>query len=350
MLGAHAYDDYEGATLSFPSLRPRLLEGSIILWAIITMPLAVFMAVNTDRGWVLMAIAAGPVAWLCRRRPYVVAAVLVAGAMVLRLSFVGLTSSDPIAVSQLAAVRAVSGENPYGVTYGDNNPYVYGPLGLLTYQAGIPGEVLATVATSAVLAWSGAWITLALFNAWPQFIYMPIIGNNDFSVGFLTLLALVLLRQRPLVGVGLLAVAIAIKPYAAAWAIPAAVFAGWGGAAVGAILTLLLWAPVLLLWGVPSFLRSVTTAAALQSSLPGIPSWSFADLPVLRLLIVPFSLAAFAWRSWRAVLLLGSAGFVAFLGFAPAAPQPYLGLLLPILGLALESSGRAVDYVQGRPT
>lgn len=307
------------------------------------------MAVNTDRGWVLMAIAAGPVAWLCRRTPYLAAAVLVAGAMVLRLSFVGLTSSDPIAVSQMAAARAFIGENPYGVTYGDNNPYVYGPLGLLTYQAGILGEVLATVATSAILAWSGAWITLALFNAWPQFIYMPIIGNNDFSVGFLTLLALVSLRKRPLLGVGLLAVAIAIKPYAAAWAIPAAVFAGWSAAGVGAILTLLLWSPVLMLWGVPSFLRSVSDAAALQSSLRGIPSWSFADVPLLRLLIIPFSLAAFAWRGWRAVLLLGSAGFLAFLGFAPAAPQPYLGFLLPILGLALEWSRRVKDGPDGPP-
>ena len=77
---------------------------------------------------------------------------------------VGLSASDPIEVSQLAADRAFNGENPYGVTYGDDNPYVYGPLGLIAYQAGIPGEVLATVATSAVLAWSGAWITLALFN------------------------------------------------------------------------------------------------------------------------------------------------------------------------------------------
>ena len=321
------------------SVRPLLLDGAIVLWTLITTPFALYMASNTDRDWVLAALAGGPAAFLLRRRPYLAAAAIVAGGMVLRLSFVGLSSSDPIALTQLAADRAFDGANPYGVQLGpDDLMYSYGPLGLITYQAGIPGEVIATVATSAILAWGGAWITLALFNGWFQLLYMAVIGNNDYSVGFVTLLALVLLISRPKLAVGLLAAAIAIKPYAAAWAIPAAIFAGWGGTFVGVAVSLALWAPVLFVWGVPSFVRSALSAESSRASLRVVPSWAFADVPALRLLIVPFSLAAFWWRSWRGVLILGSLGFLVFLGFAERAPQPYLAFLLPIAGMAIEST------------
>ena len=320
-------------------MRPLLLEGAIVLWSLITTPFALYMAANTDRDWVLVALTGGPVAFMLRRRPYLAAAAIVAGGMVLRLSFLGLSSSDPIAVSLLAGARAFGGGNPFGVAYEPGDLYyAYGPLGLITYQAGIPGEVIATVATSAILAWGGAWITLALFNGWFQFLYMAVIGNNDYSVGFFALLALVLLLSRPKLGMGLLAAAIAIKPYVAAWAIPAAIFAGWSGALVGAVASLALWAPVLLVWGIPSFVRSALEAESSRASLRSVPSWAFADVPVLRLLIVPFSLAALWWRSWRAVLILGSLGFLAFLGFADRAPQPYLAFLLPIAGMAIEST------------
>lgn len=320
------------------SIRPVLLEGAIVLWSLITAPFAVFMALNTERDWALIALAGGPLAFALRRRPYLAAATLVVGATVLRLSFIGLSSSDPIPVSLMAAERAFAGGNPYGASYGATELfYPYGPLGLLTYQAGIPGELLATVATSAILAWGGAWITLALFNGWFQFLYMASIGNNDYSVGFLTLLALVLLVARPRMGLVLLAAAIAVKPYAAAWAIPAAVFAGWGAALAGIATSLVLWGPVLFIWGIPSFAQSVLGAESSRASLGSVPSWAFADVPVLRLLVIPFSLAAFWWRTWRGVLLLGSLGFLAFLGFGPRAPQPYLAFLLPIVGMAIES-------------
>ena len=306
------------------------------------------MASNTDRDWVLAALAGGPVAFALRRRPYLAAAAIVVGGMVLRLSFIGFSSGDPMVVSQLAAARALDGGNPYGVAYQPGDIYyAYGPLGLITYQAGIPGEVLATVGTSAVLAWGGAWITLALFNGWFQLVYMAVIGNNDYSVGFVALLALVLLQSRPRVAMALLAAAIAIKPYVATWALPAALFAGWSGAVVGAVVSVALWSPVLFIWGVPSFLRSELEAEISRSSLRFVPSWSFADVPALRLLVVPFSLAAFWWRSWRGVLILGVLGFLAFLGFAERAPQPYLAFLLPIAGMALESTlpHRSSDHV-----
>ena len=316
-----------------------MLNGAIILWTLITTPFALYMASNTDRDWVLAALAGGPVAFALRRRPYLAAAAIVAGGMVLRLSFIGLSSGDPMVVSQLAGERAFGGANPYGIAYDPGDIYyAYGPLGLITYQAGIPGEVIATVATSAILAWGGAWMTLALFNGWFQLLYMAVIGNNDYSVGFVALLALVLLLFRPKLAMVLLAAAIAIKPYAAAWAIPAAIFAGWTGAFIGAAVSLVLWAPVLFLWGVPSFLRSQLEAESARASLDFVPSWAIGNLPALRMLILPISLAAFWWRSWRGVLVLGALGFVAFLGFAERAPQPYLAFLLPIAGMAIEST------------
>ena len=328
--------DWAAVSRRLRGMRHRFLEGAIVLWTILTVPLAVFMALNTDRAWVLVACIGGPVAFLVRRRPAASGAVLIAATVVLRLSFLGLTHSDPIEVSNLAAQRALSGQNPYGVTYA-GGPYPYGPLGLLSYLAGIPGEVIGAVATSVILVWARAWLTLAIFNGWPQFIYMPIIGNNDFSVGFLTLLALVLLLRRPIAGMALLALSIAIKPYSAAWALPAAIYAGWGGVAVALVVSLIAWSPVLFVWGIGSFVRSSVAAEALRGSLSAVPSWSFADVPILRLLAIPASLAALVFRSWRGVVLSGALAFVVFLGFAPRAPQPYLGFLVPILGIALES-------------
>jgi hypothetical protein len=166
---------------------------------------------------------------------------------------------------------------------------------------------------------------------------MPVIGNNDFSVGFLTLLALVLLLRKPKLGLAFLAAAVAIKPYAAAWALPAALFAGWGATLIALIVSAVLWGPVILVWGIPSFLQSMVAAERLRTSLTQVPSWSFADLPVLRLLIAPITAAAFWFRSWRSVILIGSIAFLVFLGFAPRAPQPYIGYLLPILGMGVES-------------
>jgi len=320
-----------------PSIRHRLLVGAIVLWTLIATPVAIFLMTTGGRPLALSALAAAPLALLARGRPIVSAGLLVAGGTILRLSFVGLFSSDPIEVSQSAAYVAFSGGDPYAARYLDGIPYPYGPVGLVSYLGGIPVELIATIGISAVLAAHQAWISLALFNAWPQFLYMPVIGNNDFSVGFITLLALVLLRSRPLVGMSLLALAIGIKPYAAAWAIPAGLFGGLLPSLVGLAVLILCWTPVLFLWGLPSFFRATTEAEQVRASLAQVPSWSFADLPFVRWLAVPLAFAAAFMRSWRAMVLIGAAVFIVFLGFAPRAPQPYLAFLLPIVGLAVES-------------
>jgi hypothetical protein len=185
-------------------------------------------------------------------------------------------------------------------------------------------------------------MTLAFFNAWPQFIYTAIIGDNDYSVGFVLLLAIVVMRHRPRLGMVLLAASIAIKPYGAAWLLPAFGYAGVSAAAVGVIALVVLWSPVLLVWGIPSYLHAVEVSAAsrpIQARL--FPSWTFADIPILRLLIVPFSVTGLFLRSWRAMALLGSAGFLAYIGFSAWSHASILAAVVPVIGLALEGQDQA---------
>src|SRR5437867_4126730 len=112
-----------------PSIRPWLLPASIVLWSLVAVPFAVYMAVASGRTWVLLAIAGAPAAILLRRRPYFAGAALIVAATILRLSWIGASASDSIAVSQLAASRAFAGQDPYsGFVYNAFGAvYPYGP-------------------------------------------------------------------------------------------------------------------------------------------------------------------------------------------------------------------------------
>lgn len=327
----------------FPAIRPHLLLGAIILWSLVTTPTVFHVAQVGDRWWALGALSSGPIAFVVRHRPVAAAAVLVIGATLLRLAFVGWTFSDPLEISAQASDRALAGFDPYGGFVYDQGRtaavYPYGPLGLVTYRLGIPAEMLAVLGTSAVLIWQRAWLTLAFFNAWPQFLLAPAIGNNDFSVGFVLLGSLVLLPSRPKLAMALLAAAIAIKPYAAAWLLPGIGFAGASAGLIGLATSVICWFPVLFIWGPPSFAASVHALEATWNEQATLDhsSWAFADVPFMRLLAFPIGLAGLLVRSWRGVLLTGSLVFVVFLGFAPSAHAGYLGALIPVLGLALES-------------
>ena len=325
------------------SIRLPLLEGAILLWTLVTTPIALLLAFGDERLLALPALACGPAAFILRRQPYAAGFVLVVGAAILRIAYIGWSETDPIELSRLASNRAFSGENPYLGVYETGSAYSYGPLGLLTYRAGILGEFLATIGTSMLLLRNRAWMTLALFGAWPLFLFSSVSGNNDYSVGFLLILSLVVMRSRPRLGMVILAAATAVKPYAAAWFLPAAGFAGGSAALIGGLASVIFWSPVIVVWGIPTFVSAVQRVDAVRESIVGrFPSWAFADLPVLRLIVVPISLAGLMVRSWPRMLLLGAAGFIVFLGFAPWAHHAYLGAVVPVIGLALESE-------RGRP-
>lgn len=325
------------AIRSLPSIRPHLLIGASVLWTLVTTPVVLYLSFADGRVWALPALACGPAAFALRRYPYAAGGLLAIGALILRVAYVGWSETDPIELSRLASIRAFSGENPYLGTYANGSPYSYGPLGLVTYRAGILGELLGTIGTSILLIHARAWMTLAFFGAWPLFLYSAVSGNNDYSAGFLLLLSLVVIRSHPKIGMVILAAAIAIKPYSAAWLIPAIGYGGAAAAAVAAAASLVFWAPVLFIWGLPSFLDALRRVDEIRDWQAGrYPSWAFADIPALRLLILPFSFAGLIWRSWFAMALLGSAGFLVFLGFSPWAHHAYLAVVIPVIGLALE--------------
>jgi hypothetical protein len=103
--------------------RSHLLDAAIILWALVTVPIILYLALLAGRPCATVAICAGPIAFMLRQRPAAAAAALIVGATLLRIGFIGLFESDPIQISQLAAERALSGANPYGFIYTNNNPY-----------------------------------------------------------------------------------------------------------------------------------------------------------------------------------------------------------------------------------
>ena len=65
-----------------------------------------------------------------------------------------------------------------------------------------------------ILAWQRALATLAVFGLWQASIRPQLVGINDYSPGLLILIAMLVLRSRPLVGAIVLSVAAALKPYA----------------------------------------------------------------------------------------------------------------------------------------
>lgn len=322
--------------------RPRFgrLDAAIVIYGAFAGVLA-FFPLRDGHVFVVVALVAAPAAVLLRRRPYAAAAVMIVGSIVLRLGYVGALYADQIDVSQLAVARVLAGGNPYAQTYPalQDAIYSYGPLGMLVWLPGISVEVAAAAGTMMLLAYQRAWLTFGLFAAWPFTVELTPSGVNDYSAGFALMAALVLLRSRPKVGMAAVAVAVAIKPYAAAWVIPAAGFAGFTALGVFLAVSFVLWSPVLFVWGVSSYVTSVRNVQTLHQSYlaAGFPESGSINAPLLRWLVIPFSLAGLWLRDWRATLLLGSAGFFAFLFFSPWASGGYWVAVLPIVGLALES-------------
>lgn len=287
-----------------------------------------------------VADAERPIAWLALLTiPLAVvrpAVAMILGALILRVAFVGFTPTDPIDNAHYAFDRAFSGQNPYaGHVYPNGTAYVYGPLGLVSYQLGIPGEILASLGTSIILAHQRAWVTLGLFSSFPLLLFTASTGANDHSPTFLLVAALVLMRSHGKTGAALLACAAAVKPYALAWALPAVGFGGLSVLAVWAITTALLWAPVLG-WGPGSFIKSVQSVQGDWAATGQLhASWGL-NIPVLSWLALPIAFGSLFVHSWRGMALIGASVFAVFLGFGAWANVANLVPLVAVVGLALE--------------
>jgi hypothetical protein len=305
-----------------------------------------YLADALGRPAALIALVTIPAALLLRSRPWYAAAAMIVGATILRIAHIGLFPTDPLESAYDAFGRILAGQNPYG-EQSDGPTYAYGPLGLLVFQLGIPGEIIAAAGTSIVLAWRRAWITLALFSSFPLLLFTASTGANDHTPTFLLSLGLVLLQAHPKLGAVLIACAVAVKPYAAAWVLPAVGIGGMPVLAVGAATTAALWAP-LLVWGPASFLESLSVLEAGWLAAQRLhPSWGI-DVPVLRWLAVPLTTAGLFVRSWRGACLLGVAAFAVYLGFAPWANVAHFVPIVAVMGLALE--GTSVLRRLGQPS
>jgi hypothetical protein len=206
--------------------------------------------------------------WQLRWAPVVV---LVLCGIALRLAVVTQESSDVSDVTSAAIATMLNGDNPYGFGYIVSRPawapFPYGPVALLWYlplfRDPATIELIVSVALMlyfGVRAARGRPVGLAIFALAPPLVLAAVDGSNDTSAGLLILAALVVAATRPAIGAVLLAVAVAFKPYAIAWLPPLAIWAGLTSLVAFAVASLVVWAPVLLVWGPGSYLRSLSMA------------------------------------------------------------------------------------------
>jgi hypothetical protein len=298
--------------------------------------LVAILGLQQGRWFGLVAVALTPLAYLWKDRPLRMAVTLIAGGIVLRLTFLGLLDADGLAISQGALQAVLGGGNPYGhgyeVSIPPGAPFVYGPLALLTSVPGPWVELAAGIGTMALMAWLRSWIALAVYAAAPLVTTMTMSGTNDVLPGLLIAGGLLALRERPIVAALLLACAAAIKPYALAWYPGLVALGGLGSTVVLVITTAALWSP-LLMWGPATFLQSVEMARDFHQTQENA-----LDLPGLRVLAaIPFVLGFFS-RSWLAAVLLGTAVFVIVLYFDRWASISYWLAVAPILLIAGEET------------
>ena len=278
------------------------------------------------------------------------AALLLTG-LGLRLAIGDRIGSDVLDIVEAAVRRTLAGGNPYGVGYDVSRPpgapYVYGPLALLWYLpfSGLPrlAELVAGTAILGALALTRRPFGLAIYAAAPVLVQVTMDGANDTSAGLLILLSLGVAARRPMHGAVLLALAVAFKPYALAWAPPLLWWAGLPGVVAFAVTSLVAWAPVLFVWGPDSFLRSVQLASTSHSS----PDYSLgavwegvtgrpapADLFERAKVALGALSAAVGLRfasSIDGVILAGSATFIVTLYAGYWSTFAYLAAVAPIL-------------------
>lgn len=253
---------------------------------------------------------------------------IIVTAVAFRLMYLGATQFDPIPVTQAGFARIIEGLSPYGHAYAESvpvgAPYVYGPLAAIWWLPGPVVELVAAIALFVLLARVRAYLTLAVVAGLPWLAYLTLAGNNDYSPALLLSGGLLLLRSRPVVGGILIALSTALKPYTAAWFLPALAIGGWPtlAAIVGA--SAVLWSPVLY-WGVSGLMESMRAGASMRPT-----PW-----PQFALAGVIGAASAFL-RSWRPALLAGSAVFVLVLFNFHFVHLSYLVTLLTVTGVALE--------------
>jgi hypothetical protein len=256
------------------------------IWLALVVALVLLVTTGTRPGGETIAalVAVGAILAVAVRWsvPVLGIGILVIVGVGLRASLEIHWGSDVMDVVASAIRHVAIGDNPYGVGYTASRPpgapYAYGPLPLLWYaplqEDGWELELIMACLVLTLLAIRGKLLGLAFYAVGPTLVATSGDGSNDTSAGVLLLLALVVAERRPRLGAVLLAVAVAFKPYAAAWAPAFFVWGGWSVFAIFVASSVVLWSPVLFIWGIGSFLRSLDLA----DKIHGVTYWSLGEL------------------------------------------------------------------------
>ena len=252
---------------------PRPLRGERDVPMSLALGLALLLSIQpSDTGPIRLVVMAGLLlAFLVSLRVRLgwagIAILLVVG-IALRLGIDEHRASDVLDVTGEAVRQALLGLNPWGHGYAlsrpPGSPLPYGPLEILWYAASADDprelELFVACAILALFAVRGRPIGLAVYATAPTVILTAVDGSNDTSAGLLILAALVVAAKRPWAGAALLALAFAFKPYAAAWAPGLFFLAGVPAVAAFLAVSIVIWTPAAIVWGLDNYLTSVRLA------------------------------------------------------------------------------------------
>ena len=308
---------------------------------------SVAVAVTAAIALTLVAAARWQLRWLP-------VAVLVLCGIALRLAVMHQQASDVSDVTEYAIRTMLDGGNPYGMGYNVSNPpgaaFPYGPVVLLWYlpSFGDPSTLELLVSIAVLLyfgfrAGNGRPLGLAIFAVTPPLVLAAIDGSNDTSAGLLILAALAVAATRPIVGAGILAIAVAFKPYAVAWLLPLIAWGGLSTLVAFTAVSLIAWSPVLLMWGPGSYLRSLSMAQethlrqsywSLAAILDGIaPGLAPRALETIRYFVsgAIAIVGALRVRSIDGVIVVGTLAFVAAQFGGYFGSYVYIAAIAPVL-------------------
>jgi hypothetical protein len=210
------------------------------------------------------------------RLSWIALIVLFVVAIELRYAQFGVGISDVATVIRAALDQLAHGGNPYTALASDGAPFPYGPLALLWYMPMHDPrfqEFCVSLVLTALLAFRGEPLGLALWATAPVTVNLASDGSNDHTAALLLLVALIVLERAPRAGALLVGVAASFKIYALAWLPPIFFWAGAGAFAAGLAGAALLWVPAAILWGVPTILSAYQAAETIHKT----PYYSLAD-------------------------------------------------------------------------
>lgn len=296
---------------------------------------------------------------------------LVVAGIVLRLGVDNHRASDVLDVTGDAVRQMLVGLNPYGHGYTISRPpgapFPYGPVALLWYAPGVGDpreiELFVSCLVIAMFAIRGRPVGLAAYAMAPTVILTSVDGSNDTSAGFLLLVALIVAARRPKLGAALLAIAVAFKPYALAWAPALFAYGGIGSFLAFGLTSAGIWIPTFWIWGADNYLISLHGADLAHRTT----YWSVgviyeavtqhfaphALLDQIRLVIAGgvTLLGLFIAKSIDRVIVVGTVVFVIMMFGGFWGSYAYLGAIAPLICWRLDDWLRvpAPDFVRAKP-